>query len=354
MAPPSVAIVGTGSMASAMTAAFARASVPIRAVVSRDEGRAVKFVEAFGGELGTSDLSAVLAREDVQAVYIANSPADHAATVIMALRAGKAVLCEKPMATSVAEMSAIIEAAEQTGVLCMEAIWTLCLPAYRHFFALARSGEWGEAKSLTASFAYPAFTPDLERLESRERGGVLLDRGIYLIALAVSLFGPVEKTSAQLSFNPQAVDTEAFLLLRHQNGAHAQLATSFDRLMPNSAELHCARGMIELQAPLIGSESISISRSVPRSSPPSGESSSFGAGLKPKLRQSSPLRRLKRLLDGPATHQRGFGAHGHLGQLEHFLDLVARGGRQSDIVPLSLSLEIIRVIDRAKEIAARS
>lgn len=351
---PKVAIVGTGAMALVMMSTFAKAGVEVSAVVSRSAERAQNVARWTGRPIGTTDLNSVLERADIDAIYVANRPSEHAAAVIAALRAGKAVLCEKPIATSSSELVAIVEAAAETRTLCMEAIWTQCLPSYRQFLSYARSGRWGTPRSLVATFSYPAAGAELLAFQSPERGGVLLDRGIYLIALAVSLFGEVDRVDAQLSFSDQGVDTEAFLLLGHRSGARSQLATSFDRQMSNTAQLHCSEGLIEIRDPLIGSEAVSTVRSHFRSLTQQKKfPDSLSSRLKARLRQNSQIRQLKRFIDGPKMHRTGFGSDEYLSQAEHFFALLSAKKVESDIVPLSLSIQVMEIIDRAKRMNNR-
>jgi predicted dehydrogenase len=351
MVSPRFAIVGTGSMAATMATVFLKAGVPVTAVVSRSPERAATFAKMYGIGAGKSDLSAVLARADVDAIYVANAPSEHAETVVAAIRSGKPVLCEKPMATSEAELRKVVRSAEQSKVLCMEAIWTLCLPAYRRFLECAHSGDWGEPRSLNASFAYPSSDADRQRADAANRGGVLLDRSIYLIALALSVLGPVNGIDAKLGFNSSGTDIEAFLQLEHATGTHSQLASSFTCLMPNTAALHCSRGLIEIKAPLIGAETLSTVAA----------QASYGAGyplappttadrIKNRLRESPHIRSIKRALDRPSSQHLAFGSDGYLPQLSHFLTLLKTKKTQSDIVPLALSLESIQIIDKVRKL----
>src|SRR4051812_11830268 len=142
-------------MAATMMSTFARAGIQVKAVVSRDQERANRFARDFDLPAAETDLESVLQRSDIKAVYIANSPQDHASTCVAALEAGKAVLCEKPIATSEAEVHHIILAARKTQTLCMEGIWTLFLPAYRRFLEHSRNGICGQPDTLTADFGYP-------------------------------------------------------------------------------------------------------------------------------------------------------------------------------------------------------
>ena len=337
-------------MAATMAGVFLKGGLSVSAVASSSPERAIRFCKAFGISMGDCDLMSVLDRADVDAVYVANSPSEHAETVVAALRAGKAVLCEKPMATNETELKRIVEVAQQRNVLCMEAIWTLCLPAYLRFRDYAASGEWGRAQSLSASFGYPSSVADEKRLEGVNRGGILLDRGIYLIALALSLLGPVEAIDAKFHFDSTGTDVEAFLQLEHTGGAHSQLASSFSSLMANTAALHCSRGLIEIKAPLIGSETISTVAARPSDGDWSGSAGRVQR-MRSLLRESPSVRSIKRVLDRPSTQHFGFGRDSYLPQLHHFLTLLANSKTQSDLVPLALSMQCIQIIDKAKALA---
>lgn len=340
-------------MAATMMPAFAKAGVHVKAVVSRDSERAVKFAQAFHIPVGETVLSSVLKRDDIDAVYIANAPQEHANTCIAALEAGKAVLCEKPMAMSEAEAQRIVNAAHQTQTLCMEGLWTLFLPAHRRFLELAGAGRCGKANSLVADFGYPLDEEVQPQLHTKDPVSVLLDRGIYLIALALSVFGPVERVDAQLDFGTSGEDENAFLQLRHASGSYSQLSASFTSLMSNTATLACSRGLIRLEAPLIGSEVISIRHATAvRPDRDRARPASLRDKIMKRLRESPQLRRINQSMKKPDVQHVSFGSNPYLPELSHFVTLFETGAKQSNIVPLNFSLDIARIIDRARAVGA--
>jgi predicted dehydrogenase len=190
----------------------------------------------------------------------------------------------------------------------------------------------------------------LPRFLSSRTGGVLLDRGVYLVALALDVFGSVESVEAKLEINSRGVDQQASLQLSHRGGEHSQLATSFTSLMSNTATLACTNGLIRLEEPLIGAERILTQHAaIPRDLP---SDPAQMLGMKQKLarglRERSVLRRLKRAMPNSRGEYLSYGANPYLPQLRHFLELLGAGSRESDIVPLDLSLRIQHVIDRAR------
>ena len=348
------AIIGTGVMAATMMKTFSKAGIVVTAVVSRDAERAGQFAKAFAIPAGLADLDSVLRRNDVDAVYIANAPQEHAKTCIAALEAGKAVLCEKPMALSEAEAQRVVDTARRTQTLCMEGLWTFFLPTYERVLELSRTRQLGRINSLIANFGYPIRYKAQSSLPGKDRGGVLLDRGIYLIALALKVLGPVDRVDAHLNLSQFAVDEDAFLQMRHSDGTHSQLSASFNSLMSNTATLACVHGMIQMEAPLIGSEAVSILRAPDTSAlGDPAQPLSFREKIKRKLSENPQLRRLNQMMKGSAFQHLPFGPDRYLPELNHFVALLRAGAQESDIVPLDLSLEIQRIIGLARADHAR-
>lgn len=349
------AVVGTGSMAATMMSTFDRAGVRVTAVASRDAKRGRQFAAAFGIPTAVEDLGFLLHSGEFDAVYIANASAEHARTAIAALEAGKAVLCEKPLAFSATEAELVADAAKRTGNLCMEGLWIPFLPAYRRFVELARTNACGKPIHFSADFGYPINEEALPRLFSPATGGVLLDRAIYLVALALDVFGPVERVNAHLDVTAGGVDRHAGVQLLHRGGGQSQLSASFISLMSNSATLACAEGLIRLEEPLIGAETVSIRRVPATPDLPQEPVQQLGARQKlaRTLRQRQLLRRLKRAIPNARREYLGYGPDQYLPQLLHFLSLLSAGAKESDMIPLELSLSIQRVIDRARTAQGR-
>ena len=333
-------------MAATMMSTFRQAGVEVSAVASHSAQRSEDFARIFGIPTAIGDVSTLLRNSDIDCVYVANTPADHAATARAALEAGKAVLCEKPLALSAADCEQVMVIARRTGRLCMEGIWTLFLPAYRRFFELACAQACGEPRHLVASFGYPVGPDELSRLVSPAAGGVLFDRGIYLIAFALKLFGEIESLDAQLDVAANGADQQAYLQFQHRGGGWSQLAASFTTLVSNTAMLSCTGGNICLEEPLVGAETVSTRAFA------SPQHRSNSPMTEPKkvvrvLRQSSFLRRLRRVTTKAQKEHLPYGRDQYLPELEHFLALLHTEAKESDIVPLALSLDIQRVIDRA-------
>lgn len=135
---------------------------------------------------------ALLADENVDVVYISTTHNFHCQNVIDSLRAGKHVLCEKPIGISPQEVVKMQEAQKATGRFLMEAMWMRFLPAYREAIMRVKAGEIGEVKHLTASFGFRSedkLSKDGRLMNPELAGGALYDVGVYPLTIASDLFG---------------------------------------------------------------------------------------------------------------------------------------------------------------------
>ncbi len=346
-------IVGTGRMASTMMGAFKHLTgARVVAVSSESANRTEVFSEHFNIPKAYNTVDDLLTDKRIDAVYIANATESHATNTIKALKAGKAVLCEKPIAISEAESKLIEAEAIRSGKLCMEAMWTLFLPAYQRMFELHAAKTLGDPIHLFADFGYPANKQAYPRLYAPSPGsGVLLDRGVYPIALAIKLFGSVRRLTAQVDFTQDGVDTHASLLLSHQNGCHSQLAVSIKSLLQNKAVLSFTGGSVSIEPPVIGAETVALNWAQTSDLPSSSAAIGLKEKLKQKLRESSLLRGRDAIKEPGNREYHSYGVNQYLPVLNHFCELYRVEKQMSEIVPLSFSTEVLRIVDQAKILA---
>ena len=110
-----------------------------------------------------SDACELIHDQEVNAVYIATPPGSHAEYAVAAMRAGKPVYIEKPMAASYEECLAIAEVAEQTGMPCFVAYYRRTLPYFLRIKELVDNGEIGAIKDVRINFINPPYPSDLNR-----------------------------------------------------------------------------------------------------------------------------------------------------------------------------------------------
>jgi len=129
--------------------------VEIAAIASRDPGRAGSFAARFGG-VPVTGYAELLARPDVDAVYLPLPPGLHVEWTLRALDAGKHVLCEKPFATSLTEAQAAVRVAGERGLLLMESFMFLYHAQHSAVARLVAEGAIGELRGFSSDFGIPA------------------------------------------------------------------------------------------------------------------------------------------------------------------------------------------------------
>ncbi len=223
-------IVGTGRIASS----FAQdmrfvANGELVAVAARQQENAAKFAHQHGIGRAYGGYEALFADPEVNAVYIATPHAQHLPHASAALRAGKAVLCEKPLTLNVTECRTLLAVARETGGYLMEGMWTYFLPAIRQAVAWIREGRIGRIRHVQANFGYPLLPYDASRREydTALGGGCLLEMGIYPVAFAwlIQQTDPGEM-QVVARHAPNGVEDDLVMLWRYADST-ATLGTSF-------------------------------------------------------------------------------------------------------------------------------
>ena len=253
------ALVGPGSIAHRFAEAVDRLPGAHLAVVQgRDLSRARRFADTWSrpgapAVDASEDLAAVLARPDVDGVYIATPHAFHAGAIRAALEAGKPVLCEKPLVTSVAAGRPLIELARQRGVLLMEALWTRFLPVYAQVARWLDEGAIGAVRGMQSSFSFRVpFDPAHRLFDPALAGGALLDLGVYNLSMTQWLIGrslgqacpEPEAMHVHGGLAPTGVDARVWGMLAFPGGIVSQFTCGSDGAGENGLRLAGEHGHI--------------------------------------------------------------------------------------------------------------
>jgi predicted dehydrogenase len=158
------------------------------AIASRDAERATRAAEELAIPKAHGSYEALLSDPDVDAVYIPLPNHEHAAWTIAAARAGKHVLCEKPLAMTVAEGEEMVRTCAAEGVLLMEAFMYRLHPSWEAVRELVASGRIGRLRAIQSWFSYFNDDPANIRNVPEFGGGALYDIGCYCINLSRMLF----------------------------------------------------------------------------------------------------------------------------------------------------------------------
>ena len=176
-------------------------------IASRDGERAARVAGELGIPRAHGTYEALLADTEVDAVYIPLPNNDHAAWTIAAARAGKHVLCEKPLAMSAAEAERMMEACASEGIVLMEAFMYRLHPSWEAVRDLVASGRIGRLRAVQSWFSYYNDDPRNIRNLPELGGGALYDIGCYCINLSRMLFGR-EPTRVEASLTRDETGTD--------------------------------------------------------------------------------------------------------------------------------------------------
>ena len=208
------------------------------AVAARRLDAAEAFAEEHGIDKAYQGYDALLRDADIDAVYVATPHTLHLPNSRDALRAGKAVLCEKPLVTSAAECRDLIGIALSSDAYLMEAMWTWFLPAIRRAKRWVDDGRIGALCQIRAELGFPKTYDSGSRLYNPSlAGGCLLDMGIYPIAIARLFSGRAPKiVHAAAREAPNGVEDDVAMLFDYGD-CTASLACSFRCKLPNAIYL---------------------------------------------------------------------------------------------------------------------
>ena len=233
-----IGIAGYGMMAKAHSYAYTVAPVMrslgrkprLRVISGRDRDRVSKAASAYGFDAWTADWRELVERRDVDIVDICTPPGTHAEIAAAAAAAGKAVICEKPLAVTFAQATSIAEAVRRAGVLNAVGFNYRRLPAVSLMKRMVDEGAVGGVRLVRAvwlsdEFVDPAIPFDW-RFDRSMGGTTIADLGSHLIDTATWMAGGIVEVSGQSatfvrrrSDLPVTVDDASSALARFESGA---------------------------------------------------------------------------------------------------------------------------------------
>lgn len=217
------------------------------AIGSRSLIKARAFAEAFLVRHVHGSYESLAANSEVDVIYIATPHSLHYENTVLCLQQGKAVLCEKPFALNSRQARAMIDLAREKNLFLMEALWSKFLPQYNKVQELLREGKLGTVKSVLVNFGFKAMGQIPARLyDPLLGGGTIMDIGIYNAFLAMSILGKPDRIEASMTPAPTGVDEQCAVLFQYNNGAMAQLFSTFTTDLATEADIGGTQGRIRL------------------------------------------------------------------------------------------------------------
>lgn len=180
-------IIGTGRIAHRLIPEAKYVSgISVNSVFNPHEGSAAKFADEFELNAAFAQLQPFL--DSVDAVYIATPHATHHEYALAALKAGKHVLCEKPLSLKKADAKELFSLAREKNLVLMEALKTAYCPGFEQILGIARSGEIGDIRDVEACFTRLT-DPSLREMTDTLTGGSFTEMGTYCMLPIIKLFG---------------------------------------------------------------------------------------------------------------------------------------------------------------------
>lgn len=185
------------------------------AVMSRHELKAKDYAERHGIKKWCTDAQEIFDDPEINAVYIATPPSAHTTYAIMAMRAGKPVYVEKPLAATYDDCVRINRVSEQTGVPCFVAYYRRYLPYFQRVKQLIEQGTIGRILTFQLRFACPPRDLDFNRKERPWRlqsrisgGGYFYDLAPHQLDLLQDMFGVITRAHGYCSNRVGLYDVE--------------------------------------------------------------------------------------------------------------------------------------------------
>ncbi|MFD6618788.1 Gfo/Idh/MocA family protein [Streptomyces albidoflavus] len=218
------------------------------AIAHDDAVTAAAYAETHGITRAYGSGEELLADDDVEAVFIALDPVDHAQWAIKALAAGKHVLVEKPFALSAADTERVFDAAQAADRICTEGVMSRHHPQHLTAKRLVSEGLIGELR-----YVYAACTanlpPDYFRRHPERGGGGMLDLGIFTLAAIRMFAGTPERVYAEEARRPGAADHNFAATLRMPNDVLAQFEVGQEVCRGDALHLVGTTGRLILDDP---------------------------------------------------------------------------------------------------------
>ncbi len=255
-------IISTGGIASTFASELAQTeSGSAVAVGSRRAASAEAFGERFGIPNRHDSYEALVADPEVDAVYVGTPHPMHHEDALLALRAGKHVLCEKPFTMNAAEAEELVAEARQRELFLMEAMWARFLPHMREIRRLLAAGALGELVHVIADHgqwfpqdaSHRLFAPELG-------GGALLDLGVYPVSFASMVLGTPSRVTAVSDPAFTGVDATTSMLMQYAGGAHAVLTATLTAAGPTTATVVGIDARVQVDGPFYTPTGFTLTR----------------------------------------------------------------------------------------------
>lgn len=220
-----IGIIGCGKIAHRfMKGALELDNVHVIACAARELERAEEFAKKYAIAFAYGDYDSMLAREDLDAVYIATPPFMHEEQIRLSLSYNKHVICEKPFVQNIETVQGLFKIAKEKGLVLMEANKTVFTPTWIAIRKALAEGAIGDLKYLEGSYTYRFPIDDHWVFDPASMGGGMMDVGVYPLTVALSLVDlNITSMKKMIMFNDKGSDDLTHMLIKFDSGVMASI-----------------------------------------------------------------------------------------------------------------------------------
>lgn len=243
-------VLGTGGIAAAFVKDLLHAQGhEVVAVGSRTLAKAQEFAKNIPTATAYGSYKDLVNDPNVDAIYVATPHPSHEENTLLALTAGKPVLCEKPFAISAKQAQSMMNCAKENNVALLEAMWTRYLPHIAVVREILASGVLGKIETVEADHGQRLADQNIARIvEPQLAGGALLDLGIYPVSFAHLVLGAPSAITARAVMTDRGVDAQTSAIFDYDSGAQAIINTTMIALTPCRAVVSGLLGRLEIDS----------------------------------------------------------------------------------------------------------
>ena len=310
-------IIGAGNISSRFaTALSVLDGTELTAIASRNLDKANAFSEKFHIKKAYGSYEELVKDPEIDVIYIGTPHTEHKSNAELCIVNGKAVLCEKPFTLNQKDTEYLISLAKQYDVFLMEAMWTKFLPATNVVKKWIDDKIIGDIKYITTSFGFTAEFDANSRLFSPAlAGGALLDVGIYPITYAIHIMGRLPDHIVSSAYLGKTnIDEMNVIAMRYNDGIMANLSSAITTNLGNDAVIIGEKGKIIVP--------------------------NFWCANSAELYDLNG-----NLMDAFLLP---FTANGYVYEAEEVNHCIRTGRKESDILPLKDTLEIMKILDEIR------
>ncbi|MCA1900546.1 MAG: Gfo/Idh/MocA family oxidoreductase [Chloroflexi bacterium] len=220
------------------------------AVASRSLAAAEAYAREWKIPRAHGSYEALLADPEIDVIYNPLPNHLHAEWSVKALRAGKHVLCEKPIALTLADVDAMAQAAQESGKILAEAFMYRHHPQTLKVKEIVESGALGKLQLIKGAFTFTLTREGDIRLNKEMGGGSIWDVGCYPISYARTLAGAeaLEAFGWQVAA-PSGIDESFYGQIKFENGVYAQFDSGFKSPLRSRIEIVGTDGVLTVPEP---------------------------------------------------------------------------------------------------------